>query len=231
MNSPITVTKPDDEGGCTLSEGEISRLIDETAKDLLDGQELKAEMDIWVRRGRVIRSYVRVLQPAGKHHPPDPYVLLSEHPNIRWSSGQLRNFVDAVDLWELLGEGQPSLPMTFYAIVAGGKGSLAEKKALLLQAVERHLTTRELKSKMAAEGASDIEGANESEGNGASGEGSVTTPRGDWKKVDAYALKLKAEISALAMDDMASLDVVQHLKDVGAQIAKLVAKFEKHLPR
>jgi hypothetical protein len=212
-----------------LGEEEVIRLVDETAKILLDEQDLKTETGIWVRRGIVIRSYVRKLQPDGKHHKPDPYVLLAEHPDIRWSADQLRNFVDAVELWEQIGEGQPCLTVTFYAIVASCKGSLEEKKALLRKAVAENLTTRAVKREADAAQKSDDAGAGEhSLGVAGEGGGAETgNPKGDWKKVQSYAEKLNGELSGVNADDLPDLDVIRKLKEVAARINALVSKFDK----
>lgn len=212
-----------------LGEAEVIRLVDETAKILLDWQELKTETEIWVRRGKVIRAYVRALQPDGKYHKPDPYVLLAEHPDIRWSADQLRNFVDAVNLWEQIGEGQPSLPVTFYAVVASGKGSFEEKKALLLKAAAEGLTTREVKRKAAGK-PEDAEGESDgtvADGGRAGESDEVTKPNADWKKVGAYAEKLYGEISGVSDADLPDLDIIKKLREVAAKITALLAKFEK----
>lgn len=206
-------------------------MVNETAAILLDEQELKTETEIWVRRGKVIRAYVRKLQPDGKHHKPDPYVLLAEHPDIRWSADQLRNFVDAVELWEQIGEGQPSLPVTFYAIVASAKCSLDEKRALLQKIVAEHLTTREAKREAAAArkgeddgGDADGTGTEGTAGGDAAGAGN---PKGDWKKAGAYAEKLYGVLSGVKVADLPDLDVIRRLKEVADRINALVAKFEK----
>lgn len=222
-----------------LGEAEVIRLVDETARLLLDEQDLKTEVAIWVRRGKAIRDYARKLQPDGKHHKPDPYVLLAEHPDIRWSADQLRNFVDAVELWEQIGEGQPCLPVTFYAIVASCKGSVEEKTALLRKAVDEHLTTREVKREAAgtpknAEGDHGADGSGEGDTGAGQGEDAAAgeasgagKPTGDWKKVQVYAEKLYGEIAGVKVTDLPDIGVIRRLKEVAASINALVAKFEK----
>ncbi len=211
-----------------MGEEEIIRLVNETAEVLLDEQELKTEMDIWVRRGKVIRDYVRKLQPDGKHHEPNPYILLADHPDIRWSTDQLRNYVDAIELWEQIGDGQPSLPVTFYAIVASLKGGIKEKQALLRKILDDHLTTREVKREAAASRkggkACDEPGTDGVPGDEATAAGK---PKGDWRKVGACAEKLYGELSGVSAADLPDPAVVCRLKEVAARINDLVASLDR----
>jgi hypothetical protein len=147
MGSGMSAADGAKESGA-LSETEVIRLTDETAKDLLDKTELKTETAIWTRRGSVIRGYVRKLQPRGKHTTPDPYALLAEHQDIHWSANQLRAFVDALELWEQFGEGAPDLPMTVYSIIASSDLTIDEKKNLLTKAMEQHLSSRDVKNQL-----------------------------------------------------------------------------------
>ena len=174
-----------------LGEAEIARLTDETVNILLDKQDLKTETEIWVRRGKVIREFVRKLQPGWKHKGHDPYALLASHPDIRWSTTQLRAYVAAVDLWEEIGEGQPSLPVSFYAIVASSELGFADKKALLAKAVAEHLSFRAVKGRLvesrdAAEG--DVGGDNAGDASDReeqAPEGAADPDDGDGSEADA----------------------------------------------
>jgi hypothetical protein len=197
-----------------LSETDIIRLTDETARCLLDEADLRTELDIWVRRGRVIRDYVRRLQPRGRHKKPDPYVLLSGHTDIRWSPTQLRAFVDALELWEQVGEGAPSLPMTFYAVAASSGADFATKKAMLTKVVREHLSTRQLKKELARPAPGEDEPAGQ-QSPGATG---------DWKKVGAFAQRLAIEIDALDPEAMVDMSVVKPLTDAKERIEKLLGK-------
>ncbi|MFZ4394558.1 MAG: hypothetical protein ACOYOU_02910 [Kiritimatiellia bacterium] len=231
MDTIINTTTPDGADMQPLSETEIVRLTDETVSLLLNKQDLKTEVEIWVRRGIVIRKFVRKLQPNGKFTKPDPYTLLSEHPDICWSARYLRQFVDALELWELFGEGQPSLPVKFYIIVASCKGSFDEKKALLKKVVEQHLSISALKRELAAS-ETDAEGDACGEGQKTEGptEGtscSTEKPAGDWKKVESYAEKLNIELSAVDISGMASLKIISKLMAVAAQIQDLLKRFNK----
>lgn len=215
-----------------LGEAEIIRLTDETAKSLLDRQELKTETEIWVRRGRVIRTYVRKLQPDGKFKKPDPYNLLANHPDIRWSANQLRAFVDAVELWEQLGENQPSLPMTFYEIVASSQLSFENKKELLAKALKQHLSTRDVKGELAeARGEDEADAADQEGQERESTAGSPATRiPGDWKKVETYAEKLNSELSAVDLSGMLNLEVISKLKELAEQIQDLLTRFSTGRP-
>jgi len=148
-----------------LSETEIIRLTDETVKILLDKAELKTETAIWVRRGTVIRGYAQKLQPRGKHTKPNPYALLSEHQDIRWSANYIRAFVDALELWEQFGEGAPDLPVTFYSTVASCDLTIEEKRNLLARAVEEHLSTRDVEEHLReSRGDMDVKGKDSAPG-------------------------------------------------------------------
>ena len=234
MDTINNTATPDGVDSQPLSETEIVRLTDETAKSLLDKADLKTETEIWVRRGRVIRTYVRKLQPNGKFTKPDPYGLLAEHPDIRWSASYLRQFVDALELWELFGEGQPSLPVKVYIIVASCKGSFDEKKALLQKVVEQHLSNSALRREIAAseagaEGDAPGEGQ-KTEGTSEGASGSTEKTVGDWKKVEAYAEKLNSELSAVDLSGMVSLDIISKLMEVAEQIQDLLKRFNKGRP-
>ena len=231
MDSTSIAAAPDGAEPRQLGDADVARLTDETVILLLDKQDLKTEVEIWVRRGRIVRKYVRTLQPGGKFTKPDPYGLLAEHPDVRWSANQLRAFVDALELWEQIGEGAPSLPMSFYALVASSILGFEAKKALLTKAVEQHLSTRDVKGEL-AEAKGD---ADEGDQDGQDQEGSSGTPAakttGDWKRVEAYAEKLNAELSAIDLSGMASLEVISKLVEVAERITALVASLNKAAPK
>jgi hypothetical protein len=122
--------------------------------------------------------------------------------------------VDALELWEQVGEGAPSLPMTFYAVAASSGADFATKKAMLTKVVREHLSTRQLKKELARPAPGEDEPAGQQ------------SPRatGDWKKVGAFAQRLAIEIDALDPEAMVDMDVVKPLTDAKERIEKLLGK-------
>lgn len=56
-------------------------------------------------------------------------------------------------------------------------------------------------------------------------EGATGKPKGDWKKIEAYAVKLDAEISAVDLSGMVNLEVIENLQHLSDKIMTLVRKF------
>lgn len=200
-----------------MTDEDVARLIETTARSLLAKPLMKTERDLWVRRARIIMAYAARFQPDGKFHRPDPFVRLAAYPGIPWSANQLRAYVQAVELMDSLGKDAPDAPITTYALVSASKADMGVKRSLLKEAVDEDLTTREVKRKL-----SELKG----DGDESADEKSIL---GDWNRLGSAADKVCEELAKIEAEPpaMSDLGVVNKLKDLAEKLQVFLAPFNK----